>query len=71
MYRTTYEDIKYFWGPYVSTVVQMWSGNDLFVAPTEPSKNPEGIEALLNSEIANKHLGNIKSYPAKFIKLEL
>ncbi len=70
LYRTTYEDIRYFWGPYVSTVIQMWSGDDLFIAPTEPSKNPEGIKAMLDNEVANKHFGNLKSYPAKFLKVE-
>ncbi|WP_063669783.1 hypothetical protein [Aliivibrio fischeri] len=70
LYRTSYENISYFWDPHVSTVIQMWSGDDLFIAPTEPSKNPEAIKLMLDHEIMNKHFGNIKSYPSKFLKLE-
>ncbi len=69
VYRTSYEDIRYFWGPYVTTVVQMWSGDDLFVAPSEPSNNPDGIKAILDNDIVSKHFDNIKSYPSKFLKI--
>ncbi|MCG9680857.1 hypothetical protein [Vibrio sp. Isolate24] len=69
VYRTTYEDIQFFFGPHISTIVQMWSGDDLYIAPTEPPKNPEGIKVILDSEIFHTNLGDIKSSPAKFYKV--
>ncbi|EKO3388752.1 hypothetical protein OMA37_000515 [Vibrio fluvialis] len=70
IYRTTYDDINKFLGPYTATVVQMWSGDDLFIAPTEPSRNPKLVTETLNNEDVKKYFGSAKSYPTKFVKTD-